>query len=288
MQIDHIKTIGVIGAGNMGHQIAINSAIHGFQTWCTDISAETLDKASAFAKTYFMGRVEKGRLTQEQVDAAAARLHFTADFKTAVKDVYFVIEAAIERLKVKRELFAELSEYSPPHAILATNSSFIVSSKIADVTNRPDKVCNMHFFNPALVMKIVEVVKGPHTSEETINITMALCERMGKTPVFVRKEIYGFIVNRILGALNKEAFFLAENGYASYQDIDIAVEGGLNHPMGPFRLMDLTGIDLAYDVDNERYAETGNIADKPSQLIVDKVKAKEYGRKNGKGFYVYD
>ena len=287
MQIDNIKTIAVIGAGNMGHQIAINSAIHGFNTWCTDISKETLDKASAFAKEYLPGRVTKGRLTQEQADIAAANLHFTADLKTAIEKADFVIEAAVERIQVKRDLFADLSKYSPPHAILATNSSYIVSSKVADVTDRPDKVCNMHFFNPALVMKVVEVVKGPHTSEETAGLTTALCERMGKTPVMVNKEIYGFIVNRFLEVLYREAFFLAENGYASYQDIDIALEGGLNHPMGPFRLMDLTGIDLAYDIANERYAETGEASDKPSQLIVDKIKAKEFGRKTGKGFYSY-
>jgi len=287
MKIDKIRTIAVIGAGNMGHQIAINSAIHGFETWCTDVSVEALDKASVFSQKYLAGRVEKGRLTQEQVDSAGSKLHFTPDLKLVCEKADFVIEAVVERLQLKRDLFAQLDKYILPHAILATNSSFIVSSKLVDVTNRPDKVCNMHFFNPALVMKVVEVVKGPHTSEETASITAALCERMGKTPVMVNKEIYGFIVNRFVDVINREAFFLAENGYASYQDIDIALEGGLNHPMGPFRLMDLTGIDLFFDIYNERYAETGNKLDKPSRLISEKVEAKEFGRKTGKGFYTY-
>jgi 3-hydroxybutyryl-CoA dehydrogenase len=288
MTIDQIKTICVVGAGNMGHQIAVNAAIYGFQTWCTDISQSALDKALAFAKEYLNGRVAKGRLNQEQADAAIASLHFTRDMQAAVEGADFVIEAAVERLQVKREVFARLDIYAPSHAILVTNSSFMVSSKVADATKRPEKVCNMHFFNPALVMKVVEVVKGPHTSEETVTLTGELCQRLGKMPVMIHKEIYGFVVNRILNALNREALFLAENGYAAYQDIDIAVEGALNHPMGPFRLMDLTGIDLNYDIATERFSETGDPADRPSSLITAKYKAGEYGKKNGKGFYTYD
>jgi 3-hydroxybutyryl-CoA dehydrogenase len=287
MDIDQIKTICVIGAGDMGHQISINAAIHGFDTWCNDVSQAALDKASAFAKDYFASRIAKGRLTQEQVSAAMAGLHFTSDLKVATKHADVVIEAVVEKLKVKQQLFAELDECCPSSTILATNSSFIVSSKLAEVTKRSDKVCNIHFFNPALVMKVVEIVRGPHTSEETVNLAHALCERLGKTPVILNKEIYGFIVNRFVDVMRKEAIFLVENGYASYQDVDSALEGALNYPLGPFRLLDFTGLDLAYDCANERYAETGDPSDKPSLLITDRVKVGQYGRKTGRGFYNY-
>lgn len=171
-------------------------------------------------------RVAKGKLTAEQAAGAKERLHFTSQLSEAARNADFVIEAVVEKIKVKRNLFAELDKLCPPHAILASNSSYIVSSRFADATNRPEKVCNMHFFNPALVMKVVEVVKGPHTSEETAQITIDLCRAIDKSPVVLNKEIYGFVVNRILAAITREAFYLAEEGFASPQDIDIAVEGG--------------------------------------------------------------
>ena len=287
MIINDIKTICVVGAGNMGHQISTNAAIHGYETFCTDISEETIETADAFANEYLPGRVEKGKLSEEAARNARERLHFTTNLEEAAAQSDFVIEAAVEKLEVKRTLFAQLDKLCPPHTILATNSSYIVSSKIADATSRPEKVLNMHFFNPALVMKIVEVVHGPHTSQDTVDITMELCRRMNKIPVLIQKEIYGFIVNRILNAINREAFSLAIEGVASPEDIDNAVEGGLNHPMGPFRLVDLTGIDLNYIALSERFDETGDPEDAPSPVIVEKYKKGEFGRKTGKGFYTY-
>jgi 3-hydroxybutyryl-CoA dehydrogenase len=145
----------------------------------------------------------------------------------------------------------------------------------------------MHFFNPALVMKLVEIVQGEHVSETTAATVMDVARRMGKIPVLLRREIYGFLVNRIITAINKEAFSLFEMGIASYEDIDLAVENGLGHPLGPFRLMDLTGIDLAYDIGMERFRETGEPADRPSPTVVEKYARGEWGRKVGKGFYEY-
>ncbi|NLC76238.1 MAG: 3-hydroxyacyl-CoA dehydrogenase family protein, partial [Clostridia bacterium] len=232
MKVEDIKKICVIGAGNMGHQISLCAALAGYQVSCTDISQEMLDKAAEFARTYLPGRVAKGKLTQEQADQALANLSFTLSLEEAASDADFVIEAAVEKLEVKRKLFADLDRIAPPHAILATNSSFIVSSKIADVTGRPEKVCNMHFFNPALVMKLVEVVQGPHTAEETAQVTMDLCEKLGKIGVWLKKEIYGFLVNRILAAINNEALFLADIGIATPEEIDIAVGNALCHPLG--------------------------------------------------------
>ncbi len=282
-----VKTICVVGAGNMGHQIALSAALAGYTVTCTDIDGEILRKAENFADTYLPERVAKGKLTGDQAGAARARISFTGDLAEAAGGADLVIEAVIEKLDVKRKLFAQLDKICPPHAILATNSSYIVSSKIADVTGRPEKVCNMHFFNPALVNKLVEVVKGPHTSEETAGTVMEVSRQMGKIPVLLQKEIYGFLVNRIVSAVKNEAIYLYDMGIASYEDIDTAVVHALGYPMGPFRLMDLTGIDLTYHIGMERYQETGDPRYRPSPLIVEKYLKKEWGRKTGKGFYDY-
>lgn len=282
-----INTVCVIGAGNMGHQIAISAALAGYTVTCTDINKEILQKAENFADSYLPERVAKGKLSEEDARAARARITFTDSMNDAAKDADLVIEAAIEKLDLKRSIFAQLDKICPPHAILATNSSYIVSSKIADVTGRPDKVCNMHFFNPALVMKLVEVVKGSHVSEETVAAVTDVCKKMGKIPVVLQKEIYGFLVNRIVSAIKNEAMHLYDMGIASPQDIDTAVVHALGHPMGPFRLLDLTGIDLTYYISMERYQETGDPKYKPSPVIVEKFIKKEWGRKTGKGFYDY-
>lgn len=288
MKVEDIKKICVIGAGSMGHQIAYSAALAGYQVSCTDISLEMLNKAQDFARTYFPQQISKGKWTQVQVDEALENTIFTPDLGKAAKDADFVIESAVEKISVKRELFAELDRITPPHAILTTNSSFIVSSKIADSTKRPDKVCNMHFFNPALMMKIVEVVQGPHTSAETAQITMDLCKKMGKNGIWLKKEIYGFVVNRFLSAIYREALYLVDMGVALPEEIDLAVINALGHPIGPFRLMDFTGNDLTYIIDMERYQETGNPKDKPSPLIAEKYARGEWGRKTKKGFYTYE
>lgn len=282
-----VKNICVVGAGNMGHQISLSAALAGYKVVCTDINAEILQKAETFADTYLPERVAKGKLTADEAQAARARLSFTGDLAAAAGDADLVIEAAIEKIDVKRQLFADLDRICPPHAILATNSSYIVSSRIADVTSRPSKVCNMHFFNPALVMKLVEVVKGPHVADETAETVMEVCKKMGKIPVLLQKEIYGFLVNRIVQAIKNEALYIADMGVATPEDIDTAVVYALGHPMGPFRLMDLTGVDLTYYVSMERYQETGDPKYKPSPIVVEKFVKKEWGRKTGKGFYDY-
>ena len=283
-----IAKIAVIGAGNMGHQIALCAAMSGFQVKCTDTNAEILDKAICFADDYLQERVSKGKLSQEAADQARINIAFVPTVEEAVADADLVIEAIIENLAIKRKLFAQLDQICPAHTILATNSSYIVSSKIADVTTRADKVCNMHFFNPALVMKLVEVVQGPHVSVETVELLMDAAKRMGKTPVLLHKEIYGFLVNRFLQATRQEALKLLDMGVASYEDIDTAVKNGLGYPMGPFQLLDLTGVDLAYQVSMERYRESGDPADRPSPTIVEKFTKGEWGKKVGKGFYDYE
>ena len=283
-----IAKIAVIGAGNMGHQIALCAALSGFQVKCTDTNAEILDKAIRFADDYLQERINKGKLNQEAADQARTNIAFVPTVEEAAADADLVIEAIIENLAIKRKLFAELDQLCPAHTILATNSSYIVSSKIADATTRADKVCNMHFFNPALVMKLVEVVQGPHVSTETVELLMDAAKKMGKTPVLLHKEIYGFLVNRFLQATRQEALKLLDMGVASYEDIDTAVKNGLGYPMGPFQLLDLTGVDLAYHVSMERYRESGDPADRPSPTIVEKYTKGEWGKKAGKGFYDYE
>ncbi|MEW6423301.1 MAG: 3-hydroxyacyl-CoA dehydrogenase family protein [Bacillota bacterium] len=282
-----IENICVVGAGNMGHQIALCAAIAGFKVKCCDINEEILLKAKEFADKYLSERVAKGKLSREVAEGARSNISFTTGLKEAACDADLVIEAVLEKLDLKRKIFSQLDEICPPHTILATNSSYIVSSKIAGATKRPGKVCNMHFFNPALVMKLVEVVKGSHTAEETAETVMEAAKRMGKIPVLLQKEIYGFLVNRILTAIRSEALYLYDLGVASFEDIDKAVVHGLGHPMGPFQLLDLTGIDLSYCVQMERYRESGDPAHKPSPVIVEKFVKGEWGRKTGQGFYDY-
>jgi 3-hydroxybutyryl-CoA dehydrogenase len=283
-----IKNIAVIGAGNMGHQIAMCAALSGFQVHCTDTNSDILNKAIKFADNYLTERVSKGKLTEEAAKQAQGNLIFTPSVNVAAADADLVIEAIIEKLDIKRTLFAQLDKLCPAHTILATNSSYIVSSKIADATSRPDKVCNMHFFNPALVMKLVEVVKGAHVSDETVERVMEVAKKMSKTPVLLQKEIYGFLVNRFLQATRQEALKLLDMGVASHEDIDTAVRNGLGYPMGPFQLLDLTGVDLAYHVGMEKYRESGDPADRPSPTVVEKFTKGEWGKKVGKGFYDYE
>ncbi|WP_042347212.1 3-hydroxyacyl-CoA dehydrogenase family protein [Bacillus massiliigorillae] len=282
-----LKRIGVVGAGAMGSQIAMVTALSGYSVVLQDITPESLHKSKSFLHEQMAKRIQKGRFTEEEVESAFAKLMFTTEL-AELKNTDLVIEAIVENLEAKQALFNQLDQLVPKHTILATNSSTIVSSKLIESVSRPEKVCNIHFFNPALVMELVEVVKGPHTSDETAEISMAFVESIGKKGVLLKKEISGFIANRILGKLMDEAVFLYENGYASFEEIDVAVTKALGHPIGPFALMDLTGLDVNYAVRMQRFKESGDENEKPSATVTDKVEKGELGRKTGKGFYDYD
>ncbi|MBM7096678.1 3-hydroxyacyl-CoA dehydrogenase family protein [Bacillus sp. H-16] len=287
MNADQIKTISVIGSGAMGSQIAMVSALAGYSVTLQDIQEESVVKAEQSLRDRLGKRVDKGKMSKEELDEAFSNMTFTTSLEEAVRDADFVIEAIVENLEIKRTLFEDLDRLAPKHAILSTNSSTIVSSKVADATNRPGKVCNFHFFNPALVMEMVEVVQGPHTSNETAEVAMELARRLNKTPILLKKEISGFVANRILAKLMNEALYLYENEIATAEEIDLACTKALNHPIGPFALIDLTGLDVHYNIRQYRYEETGNEEDKPSPVIVEKVKKGDLGRKSGKGFYSY-
>jgi 3-hydroxybutyryl-CoA dehydrogenase len=286
--IERVQSILVVGSGAMGSQIGMVCALAGYDVNVQDIEEAMLEKGREQLRGRMTRNVEEGRLRRDQVDAAFGRMTFATDLEGAASEADFVIEAAVEKLDVKREIFRRLDDAAPEHAVLSTNSSSIVSSRVAGVTKRPEKVCNMHFFNPALVMECVEVVRNPQTSDATVKTTVELARRIGKTPVILHKEISGFVANRILGAVRDEAIGLYESGVASLEDIDTACKTALGYPMGPFELMDLTGIDIGYYVKMARYEETGDPSDKPSKSVADKVRRGELGRKTGRGWYTYD
>jgi 3-hydroxybutyryl-CoA dehydrogenase len=287
MLIDDIQKICVSGAGQMGSQIALQAALHGFTVALHDISEEQLEKAMAGNRTQLERRVAKGKLQQEDVDAALARLTPTHDLAEAAQGADFVVEAIVEILEAKKDLFRELDRLTPKHAILATNSSYLGNSQIAPATSRPEKVVNMHFFFPPMVMKLVEVVKGEQTSDETVALTAEVARRIGKVPVVLNKELPGFLVNRVLRAISNEAYFLLENDVASFTDIDLACELGLNHPMGPFKLADFSGLDIGYNARMEVYNKSGDEKDRPAGSLERRVERGDVGRKSGRGFYDY-
>ena len=287
MTIDEVRKICVTGAGQMGAQIALQAALAGYDVALHDVSEAQLEKAVAGNRPHLQRRVEKGKLTAAEADAAFARLLPTTDLAVACAEADFVIEAVVELLEVKRQVFAELDRLAPARAILATNSSYLGNSRLADATSRPDKVINMHFFYPPLVMQLVEVVRGAATSDETVEVTAELARRMGKVPVRVNQELPGFLVNRILRAITTEAYYLLDQGVASFEDIDLACELGLNHPMGPFRLGDFSGLDIGYNARVERFRETGDEQYRPSPELEKRVLRGDLGRKSGRGFYDY-
>lgn len=285
--IENISNILVIGAGTMGRQIAMTAALAGYATTIQDISAEGLAAARTELEGWAASRVAKGKLEQDAATAALDALAYSTDLDSAAATADFVIEAATERLDIKTQIFEKLGVLAPDHAILATNSSTLGSSKVAAATGRPAQVCNMHFFNPALVMKCVEVVRHEGTSDATVQTTMELARRLGKEPVLINREIPGFIANRLMGAIQREALFLADAGIASIQDIDTTARTALGHPMGPFALMDMVGLDVIDFIAQATFAETGAAEDAPNERIAALVAEGKLGRKSGAGFYDY-
>lgn len=282
-----MERIAVIGAGAMGRQIAVQCALHGVEVNLNDSVAESLQAAGKFTREYLDGQVAKGRITAAQGEAALAKVCLMPDLSAAASGVSMVIEAIIEQFEPKAALFRELDRLCAPDAILATNSSNVRGSRLAEATRRPERVLNLHFFNPALVMELVEVVVHPAVPADVIETAVAFCRRIGKIPVLLRREIPGFIVNRIFRALTREAVSLNEQGYASAEDIDLAVTKGLGHPMGPLRLLDTTGIDVSYLARMDEYNETGVETAKPNRTLKEMYEKGHWGKKTGRGFYVY-
>ncbi|MCM3578462.1 3-hydroxyacyl-CoA dehydrogenase family protein [Micrococcus luteus] len=284
---EEIRSVVVLGAGTMGSQIAAVSALAGYTTSLVDIQQKQLDQAREQLRQRLDRDVDKGRRDRGAVDEAWSRLALTTDRDRVAASADLVIEAAVEDLSVKRSIFADLDRVCPPHTLLVTNSSNIVSSRVADATGRPGKVCNLHFFNPALVMACVEIVPHEGTDPETVEAASAFVESLGKTPVKLKREVPGFLANRLLNALRREALDLYEGGVADFEDIDLAAKTALGHPMGPFELMDLVGIDVVHLIRLAEYEQTGDPAALPARSIREKYEAGDFGRKTGRGWYEY-
>ncbi len=280
-----IKKIAVLGAGTMGHGIAQVAAMAGYTVYVRDIAQEFLDNAKNKIQWSLSKLVKKGKLSEEKANEIMSRLHFVTDMEEAVKDADFVIEAVPERMDLKREVFSMLDKLAPPHAVLATNTSSLPISEIAESTSRPEKVIGMHFFNPPVILPLVEIIRGNKTSDETVEITRKLAESFGKEVVIVNKDVPGFIVNRILGRVLNEACWLTKRKGYSIIEIDSALRYKLGLPMGAFELADYSGIDVFYFV-FEAMTKRGYKA----QICPDfkeKFEKKEFGMKTGKGFYDY-
>jgi 3-hydroxybutyryl-CoA dehydrogenase len=276
----------VLGAGTMGAQIAQQAALHGVDVDLVDVSRDQLDRAVAQNRRLLEGRVAKGRLEPDVAEAALARVETSTDLPAAAARCTWAIEAIVEQIEAKRTAFAELDRALPAGAGMATNSSTIVSSRIADATQRPERVCNMHFFHPVLVMDVCEVVRNPQTSDATVQDAVDWCGRMQRRAVVIEKEIDGFVVNRILGAASREAFALLTGGFASFHDIDTAVKAGLNWPMGPFQLADFSGLDTVLNVRRDRMSRRSDPGDAAAVALLEKLAAVgRLGRKAGRGFY---
>jgi 3-hydroxybutyryl-CoA dehydrogenase len=278
------RVLCVVGAGTMGGQIAHQAALHNFEVRLFSRSQARLDAAGRDSAQILRRRVEKGKLTAEHCDAALSRVATTTDLAAALHEAAIVIESVIEDRAIKFDVLRRISEHVKDDVIIGTNSSTLPSSLLAECVQRPERFLNVHFFNPPLQMPLVEVVRGPHTAEATVNATMDFAHGIGKTPVLVRRETYGFLVNRILFIAMQEAFRLVEEGYASIDDCDLAVRNGLGWPMGMFELADLVGLDVVESILAEGLAQTGETRWAPPAVLHEHVARGELGRKTGKGF----
>ena len=282
-----IKKVVVIGAGTMGGGIAQLCAQQGVHAVITDISQELADKGKARIQKGLARRVEKGKITEADMQDVLSRISTAGDF-SSVKEADLVIESVIENLDIKRKVFAELDKIAPKDVILATNTTSLSISAMAEVTGRPDKVVQMHFFNPPPVMKLVEIMPGKKTSPETLKAAEEFALQLGKDPVVCKNEAPAGIVSRCLGQLLNEATWMVASGVADPADVDKAMKLGANHPMGPLQLIDFIGLD----VHRAKMQTLRTILDDPRYQhpeIVDKmIEEGRLGRKAGKGFYDYE
>jgi 3-hydroxybutyryl-CoA dehydrogenase len=280
-----ITTVGVIGAGTMGHGIAHVAAQAGYKTVLYDVKQDFADAGKSRIADNLAKGVEKGKVKPEDRDQTLARLTTTADLKS-LTPCELVIEAAPEDMKLKADLFRELSDQSTEDRVLATNTSSLSVTQLAAHARRPDRVVGMHFFNPVHVMKLLELVRADQTSDETLSIAQSVGERMGKQTIVV-KDSPGFASSRLGIALGMQAIRMVEEGVASPKDIDQAMKLGYGHPMGPLELTDLVGLDVRLAIAEYLYEELGDPAFRPPQLLKRMVRAGKLGKKSGKGFYSY-
>ncbi len=281
-----IKRVGIVGCGAMGSGITQVCAQSGYQVVASEINDELLNKGLTSISNFLAKSVEKGKLSQQDKDSTLARIKGTTNSKD-FSDCDLIIEAAVENMELKKKIFAELDKICPEHAILATNTSCLSIIDMAMVTNRPDKVLGLHFFNPVPLMQLLEIVKTVATSDATLETTKGFGKSLGKTSV-IAQDVPGFIANRLMTPFLLDAIRMLEAGVASREDIDTAINLGLNHPMGPLTLSDLVGLDVVLFIVDAIYEEFKDPRFAAPPLLRKMVTAGWLGRKTGKGFYEYN
>ena len=283
--MSEIQIVGVVGAGTMGNGIAHVFAKSGFQVRLCDVEQRFLDRGMDTIRKNLGREVTKGKLMQEEADAAVKRIEGTLA-RAALADCDLIVEAATEQLEVKRQIFEDLDRVAKPEVILASNTSSISITKLAAFTERPERVIGMHFFNPVPVMKLVEVIRGLATTQETFEMVKALAERLGKTAVEVN-DAPGFVSNRVLMPLLNEAMYAVMEGVATPEAVDQVFQLGMAHPMGPLTLADFIGLDVCLDIMRVLQEGLGDPKYRPCPLLIRMVDAGWLGRKSGRGFFEY-
>lgn len=282
-----IERVAMIGTGTMGRQIALRTARYGLPVTLYDSDPVALDRARAAIDETLNGWLAQGALGRGELDDIEARLRYANDLRDAVRDADLVIEAIPERVDLKRALFSQLDELCPEGAIIATNSSSIRVRYLEDATARPEKVANLHFYNPIWEAPMVEIGRGTRTDGATIDALTGYARRIAVLPLHVRKESTGFIFNRVWRAVKKETLKVVESGVASFEDVDRAWMTMYHTAMGPFGKMDEIGLDVVKDIEEHYAAESGDPADRPPRILTDRVARGDLGMKTGRGFYTY-
>jgi len=285
--MEPIRRVCLCGAGFMGWQIGLQCASHGCEVRLYDVSGEALEKAESAIRGELEAWVEAGEISPEERDHVSGQIRYFEDMGEAVSGVDLVIEAAPERLELKREIFRRLDRVCDEGTILTTNSSSIRISKIEDATGRPDRVLNTHFYNIPWRRSVVELMRGSGTSDETLERVRAFMASIGLTPLVVLRESTGFIFNRVWRAIKRECLHLVDEGVASFEDVDRAWMTIYGAEIGPFGMMDRVGLDVVRDIEMIYYGESGDERDAPPRLLLDKIERGELGLKTGKGFYTY-
>ena len=287
MKLEDVQRVTVLGAGNMGHGIAEVAALAGYDVSLRDINEELVQKGYDQIEWSLGKLAEKDRIGDDEADAALDRVDAFVELEDALDGADVVVEVVPEKMAIKKDVYDEVVEHAPAEAVFVTNTSSLSITELSEVTDRPERFCGMHFFNPPVRMDLVEVISGEHTSEETLELIEGLAESMGKTPVRVRKDSPGFIVNRILVPLMNEAAWIVESGDATMEAVDSTTKFDMGLPMGSFELADQVGIDVGYHVLEYMHEVLGD-AYRPCPLLGEKVEAEDLGKKTGKGFYDYE